>query len=86
MVVLVGERLVRQWLEALGGPEFRGIGRQKAQVAAHGDVDVRTHRPPRPVEHQQDVFALVGSYRLGTPIDLSMAGAWAFGGPVEAAP
>ena len=61
----VGQRLVRQGPEALDALQCWGIRRQKVQMSAHRDVDLRTHMPPSTVKHQQDMLALAGSDDLG---------------------
>ena len=62
--VPVGDRLVQQGPEPLGGLEFRTVGRQEGEADPVGDGQTRRSMPTRIVEHE-DNAARVPAAGLG---------------------
>lgn len=57
----VGERLVGQRPEVLGGLEFGGVGREEEQMDALGATNRLAGMPPGAIQDQQDVLGGTGT-------------------------
>jgi hypothetical protein len=64
--MVVGQGLVGEWPQLIGGLQCGRARGQKVQVYPRRHPELRAHMPPRAVEHEEDLLALPCANCLGT--------------------